>query len=87
MCVEKKKGDAWERRTRMNEMTEGRKDKNEKKNSKAMISNKRGFSLRDEEKLEEADEQNRKKDKHRMEEINICENLVEVASQKWPHSD
>lgn len=43
MCVKKKKGGAWERKSRMNEMTERRKDKNEKENSKARISNKRGF--------------------------------------------
>lgn len=82
-----KKGEAWKRRTRMNEMNEGRKYENGNENSEARISNKRGFSLRDEEELEEGDEQNGKNDKHGMEKMNICENLVEVTSQKWPHSD
>lgn len=87
MCVDKKKGEAWKRRTRMNEMNEGKKDEKGNENSEVRISNKRGFSLRDDEELEEADEQNGKKDKHGMKEMNMCENLVEVTSQKWHHSD
>lgn len=49
MCVEKKKREAWKRRTRMNKMNDGRKDEKGNENSETRISNKRGFLLRDEE--------------------------------------
>lgn len=60
MCVENRKHGSWKRRARANQVNSGKENEKGKAYNKAGLGNKRGFSLRDEDDVDE-DLQNGKK--------------------------
>lgn len=87
MCAEGKKPGSWKRRARAIQTPTGKENGMALDAQAKEVSGKRGFELRDEDEVPGDEEYHSKKLKSGGENLQLSENMVEIASPKWPQGD